>query len=113
MLRLQFEQREHEVDDLLAKQHELASSLAIVQQQVNIVKPLFDQKNYSHMDYLELQQKLVNLQGSLGVYSNRYSQGSAPLPERQSKKLTMRRSEIDSAMICEELNKKRSELASF
>ena len=111
MLRLQFEQREHEVDDLLAKQHELASSLAIVQQQVNIVKPLFDQKNYSHMDYLELQQKLVNLQGSLESIATAIPKARAAAREAEQK-LTMRRSEMDSA-ISEELNKKRSELASF
>lgn len=111
MLEFQYQQKQHEMDDLLAKQHELDASLTVLQRQVTIAKNLFTQKNYAEMSYLDLQQKLISLQGNIDSLAAAIPKSQAAANEAMQK-IAVRRAELDS-QAAEELNKRRSELASL
>ncbi len=111
MLDLQYQQRLHEINDLFSKQHELNSSLILAQKQLDIAKALFAQKNYSQMDYIDLQQKVVSLQGGIESMASTIPKIKAAADEA-SQKVALRKAELDT-VTAEEINKKRSELASL
>ena len=111
MLEFQHQQRQHEVKDLMAKKHELESALVVQQRQVEIAKGLLDQKNYAEMTYLDLQQKLISLQGSIDSVAVAIPKAQAAAHEAEQKN-AVRRAELDS-LAAEELAKRNSELASL
>ena len=111
MLEFQHKQRQHEVEDLMAKKHELEAALVVQQRQVEIAKGLLNQKNFAEMTYLDLQQKLISLQGSIDSVAVAIPKAQAAAHEAEQK-TAVRQAELDS-LAAEELAKRNSELASL
>lgn len=111
MLEFQHQQRQHEVADLMAKKHELEAALVVQQRQVDIAKGLLEQKNFAEMTYLDLQQKLISLQGSIDSVAVAIPKAQAAAREAEQK-TAVRRAELNS-LAAEELAKRNSELASL
>jgi adhesin transport system membrane fusion protein len=111
LLRSQFEQREREVQEQLARKNQLDHSLAIAQEKRNIAYPLLQRKVYSRVDFLNLEQTVVSLMGDV-------EQLAAVIPKTQAaatearQRIVFRQAELDTATL-DELNKRRGELTSL
>ncbi|MEG1609835.1 MAG: HlyD family type I secretion periplasmic adaptor subunit [Bilophila sp.] len=111
VLESQFQQRERDVQELISRKRQLDRSLAIAVEQRNIAYPLMQRKNYSRVEFLGLEQKVVQLQGDVEGLA-------ATIPRAQSaeqeakQRISFRKAELDAA-ITEEVNKRRNELTSL
>lgn len=111
VLNSQFHQREREVEEQVARKHQLDRSLALAMEQRNIAYPLMQRRNYSRVDYLALEQKVVQLQGDVESLAASIPKAQAAAREAEQR-ISFRKAEMESA-ITEEINKRRVELASL
>lgn len=111
VLRAQYEQRRRDVESQVARRKQLSDSLALATQQRNIAASLLQRKNYAQTQYLELQQKVVSLQGELNTLASTIPKAQAAAEEARQQ-IEVRKAALDTA-ITEEINKRRAELASL
>ena len=111
VLRSQSDQRRHEVDEQKARREQLTSSLSLIRQQLAIAAPLLEKRNYSRVQYLELQERAVQTQGELDALAVSIPRAEAAASEAEHR-IELRRAELDAA-IMDEINKRSLELASL
>ena len=107
----QADQRRHEVEEQKARREQLTSSLSLIRQQLNLAAPLLEKRNYSRVQYLELQERSVQVQGELDTLKVSIPRAEAAAREAEHR-IELRRAELD-AVLMEEINKRSLELASL
>lgn len=111
LLEAQVQQRQAEVKELEARKTQTDKSLMLAIEQRDIAQPLVQRRAYSRVSFLELEQKVNNLQGEA-------AQLAASIPRAQSaaqeaeQRIASRQAEIGAAIV-DELNKRHVELASL
>jgi len=111
VLESQYQQKKHEVQEQTTRKKQLDRSLALAAEQRNIAWPLVQRGNFSRVEYLGMQQKVVQLQGEIETLAAAIPKTQAAAQEAQQR-ISFRKAELDTA-ITEEINKRRLELASL
>lgn len=111
VLKSQAEQRERDVEEQLSRKRQLDRSLSIAVEQRNMAKPLVERKNYSRVEFLSLEQKVVQLQGDIESLASSIPRSQAAAQEAKQR-ISFRKAELD-ASITEEINKRRTELSAL
>lgn len=111
VLESQYKQRQRDVEEQISRKRQLDRSLAIAIEQRNIAYPLMQRKNYSRVEFLALEQKVVALQGDIESLASSLPRAQAAEQEAKQR-IAFRKAELDSA-ITEEITKRRNELASL
>lgn len=111
VLESQYQQKVHEVEEQTARKKQLDRSLALAIEQRDIAYPLVQRGSYSRMEYLGLQQKVVQLQGDIESLAASIPKTQAAAQEARQR-IAFRKAELDAAAT-EEINKRRLELASL
>ncbi|MDR3361498.1 MAG: HlyD family type I secretion periplasmic adaptor subunit [Desulfovibrio sp.] len=107
----QYEQRMHDMEEQMARKTQLDRSLALSIEQRDTAYALVLRNNFSRMEYLGLQQKVVELQGQIDMLASSIPKAKAAADE-YLQRIASRRAEQNSA-ITEEINKRRLELSSL
>ena len=110
VLQSQHAQRLHDVDEQMARKKQLDSSLAISIQQRNTAHALVQRNNFSKLEYLGMQQKVVELEGQVDALAAAIPKAQAAAEESQQR-IVSRKAE-QTAAINDEINKRRLELNS-
>ena len=111
VLKSQYEQRRHDVEEQIARKTQLDRSLALSIEQRDTAYALVQRNNFSRMEYLGLQQKVVELQGQIDMLAASIPKAQAAA-EESKQRIASRRAEQNAA-ITEEINKRRLELNSL
>ena len=111
VLAAQYRQRAQEVEEQLARKKQLEQSLVLATEQRDLTKPLMERKAYPRLEYLGLEQKVVQLQGDVESLAASIPKTRAAMQEAQER-MTARQAE-QRATTSEEINKRRSELRSL
>lgn len=111
VLKSQYEQRRRDVEEQSARKAQLDGSLALSIEQRDTAHALVQRNNFSRMEYLGLQQKVVELQGQINVLAATIPKAQAAA-EESLQRIASRRAE-QAAAVTEEINKRRLELNSL
>ncbi len=111
LLESQYDQRIKEVEEQETRKASVARNLALAIEQRNTVAPLLKRKNYSRIEFLDLEQKVANLEGELNGLAASIPKTQAAANEAKQR-IAFRRAELDAATT-EEINKYRAELNSL
>ncbi|MBQ3060116.1 MAG: HlyD family type I secretion periplasmic adaptor subunit [Desulfovibrio sp.] len=111
VLRSQEVQRRHEVEEQSARKMQLDRSLAIALEQQETARRLVQRNNFSRMEYLGLQQKVVELQGQVDMLAASIPRAQAAA-EEAVQRIASRQAEQKST-VTEEINNLRLELTSL
>lgn len=111
VLQSQYEQKKHEVDEQTAHKAQLNRSLSIAIEQRDAAEPLVKRRTYSKMEFLTLEQKVVELSGQIDVVAASLPKAQQALAEAEQR-IASKKAEQKS-LITEEINKRRLELASL
>lgn len=112
LLEDQYLQREQEVNEMVGRRTQLRKSLDVAERQRDIAKPLVEKQIHSELDYLRLEQTVVQLRGdvealSLGIprvrraakeAQGRIEQAKAEYRARALEEINQRRQELKSIM---------------
>ena len=110
MLEAQYAQRQSEVAEQLARKKQLDGSLVLETEQRDTAKRLLLRNNYSRMDYLGLEQKIIQTQGDIDMLAASIPKAQAMMEEARQR-IGSRVAEEQLA-ISQEINKRRTELGS-
>lgn len=110
MLEAQYAQRQSEVAEQLARKKQLDGSLVLETEQRDTAKRLLLRNNYSRMDYLGLEQKIIQTQGEIDMLAASIPKAQAMMEEARQR-IGSRVAEEQLA-ISQEINKRRTELGS-
>lgn len=110
-LKAQYTQREHEVEEQEAHLKQLNQSVEIAIQQRDTGAELLRRKNFARMEYLSLEQKVIELKGQIAMLDASIPKARAAAAEMQ-KKIASREAE-QRANITQEIAKRRLELTSL
>ena len=110
MLEAQYAQRQSEVAEQLARKKQLDGSLVLETEQRDTAKRLLQRNNYSRMDYLGLEQKIIQTQGEIDMLAAAIPKTQAMMDEARQR-IGSRVAEEQLA-ISQEINKRRTELGS-
>lgn len=110
-LEAQLAQRKSEVELILARKESIEANLAIARQKEANTRPLAARGVYPQMDYLNLKQNVVALEGDLSATEQAVSAAESRVKEAEER-LTNRESERQSAFLAE-ITKNRIELNSI
>ncbi len=111
VLRSQYVQRTHDVEEQTARKLQLDRSLALSMEQRDTAYALVQRHNFSKMEYLGLQQRVVELQGQIDALAAAIPKAQAAAEESQQR-IASRQAE-QAAAITEEINKRRQDLNSL
>ncbi len=111
VMEAQYDQRRLDVDEQSARKRQLDRSLALTVEQRNIAAPLVARGSYSRVEYLGLQQRVVQLQGDVETLAATIPKSQAAATEAEQR-IVARKAEMEAA-ISEEINKRRQELSSI
>ena len=111
VLESQLKQREQEVNEMISRQSQLASSYKIAIDQRDIARPLMETGIYDRMSYLQLEERLVSIKGDMDTLALSIPRARTAVTEAASR-LEQRKSELRNA-VSEEINKRRVELNSL
>ncbi|HIU17045.1 MAG TPA: HlyD family type I secretion periplasmic adaptor subunit [Candidatus Avidesulfovibrio excrementigallinarum] len=111
VLMAQAEQRRQEVKEQLARKAQLTRSLSLIRQQLGMAASLLEKRSYSRAQYLELQERSVQVQGEINTLEVSIPRAEAAASEAEHR-INLRKAEID-ATIMEEIGKRSLELASL
>jgi len=111
LLESQSIQREQEVEEMLARKRQLDRNLALALEQRNIAYPLMQKKIYSRVDFLNLENSVVSLQGEVEQLASAIPKTQAAAKEARQR-ISFREAELDTAIL-DEINKRRTELSSL
>lgn len=109
-LEAQYAQRQSEVAEQLARKKQLDGSLVLETEQRDTAKRLLQRNNYSRMDYLGLEQKIIQTQGEIDMLAAAIPKTQAMMDEARQR-IGSRVAEEQLA-ISQEINKRRTELGS-
>lgn len=107
----QHEQRMRDVEEQKSRKKQMEESLALAEERRNIAQTLLNKKLFSRVEYLDLQQKVVALQGEITALASNIPKAEEAAREADEK-LQFRKAEAE-ADISEEINKRRTELSSL
>lgn len=110
MLRSQYVQRTHDVEEQSARKLQLDRSLALAMEQRDTAYALVQRHNFSKMEYLGLQQRVVELQGQIDALAASLPKAQAAA-EESKQRIASRRAE-QAAAVTDEINKRRQDLNS-
>ncbi len=111
VLQSQQKQKEQEIAEMLGKQKQLQQSLQVVQKQLDLARPLREQKLYPEVDYLKLEREIITLKGDLSALElgvPRVRQAA----EEARQRIQQKRAEYQATAL-DELNRRRVELNSL
>ncbi len=111
VLEAQYEQRRREVEEQEAHKAHLEHSLALAGRQRDTAGALLQRNNFSRLEFLSLEQKVVELRGQVSVLSASIPKAQAAAEESRQR-IASRRAE-QNASITEEIRKRRLELNSL
>ncbi len=111
LLESQYEQRLQDVEEQQTRKRAVDRNLELTVEQRNTVLPLLERKNYSRIEFLELEQKVANLEGESEGLTASIPKAQAAATEAQQR-ITFREAELDAA-ITQEINERRAELNSL
>ena len=104
----QKEQKEQEVQEMLGRKGQLEQSLGIAVEQLNIARPLMKKEVYPKVEYLELKNNVVRLQGDIQALRL-----GLPRVRKAAEEIEQKISQTDAqhrSKLLEEVSKLRSEL---
>lgn len=107
----QYEQKLQEVGEMEARMKQLKRSLAVVKKQRDIAKPLVEKQIHSELDYLAMEQKVLDLQGDVEALELGIPRAKRAVQEAKGR-IEQRRAEFRSEDL-EEINMRRRELISI
>ncbi|WP_319543094.1 HlyD family type I secretion periplasmic adaptor subunit [uncultured Pseudodesulfovibrio sp.] len=111
LLQDQYEQKQQEVSEMAGRKRQLQQSLDVALKQRNIAKPLVEKQIHSELDYLALEQRVVELRGDVEALAL-----GIPRVKRAAKealgRIEQRKAEFRSQAL-EEINERRLELNSI
>ncbi|MEF2230427.1 MAG: HlyD family type I secretion periplasmic adaptor subunit [Pseudodesulfovibrio sp.] len=111
VLQDQYEQKQSEVGEMEGRRRQLKKSLEVAQKQRNIAKPLVEKHIHSELDYLALEQKVLELKGDVEALTLGIPRVQRAAKEAQSR-VEQRQAEFRSQAL-EEINERRRELMSI
>lgn len=111
VLHAQYDQRMHEVEEQEARKTQLEKSLALAIDQRNTAAELLRRKNFARMEYLNLEQKVVELKGQVDMLASSIPKARAAAAEARQR-IASREAE-EQANITQEITKRRIELTSL
>lgn len=111
VLESQYTQRMHDVEEQTARKVQLDRSLALSIEQRDTAYTLVQRNNFSKMEYLGLQQRVVELQGQISALAATIPKAQAGAEESRQRIASRRAEQI--AAITDEVNKRRQELNSL
>jgi adhesin transport system membrane fusion protein len=111
LLKDQYEQREQEVNEMEGRRRQLIKSLEVAEKQRNITKPLVEKQIHSELDYLALEQRVLELRGDVEALTLGIPRVKRAAKEAQGR-IEQRRAEARSEAL-EEINERRQELISI
>ena len=111
VLRSQYVQRTHDVEEQSARKLQLDRSLALAMEQRDTAYALVQRHNFSKMEYLGLQQRVVELQGQIDALAASLPKAQAAA-EESKQRIASRRAE-QAAAVTDEINKRRQDLNSL
>ena len=111
VLKSQYNQRMHEVAEQTARKSQLDKSLELAVQQRDTAYNLVRRNNFSRMEYIGLEQKVVDLQGQIDQLAASIPKAHAAA-EESKQRIASRKAE-QQADISQEINKRRLELISL
>ncbi|WP_054649407.1 HlyD family type I secretion periplasmic adaptor subunit [Salidesulfovibrio brasiliensis] len=111
LLESEYLQKKQEVTEMQSRRRQLLQSLKVAERQRDITKPLVEKQIHSELDFLSLEQKVLELRGdvealSLGIPRARQA------AEEEKNRIEQRRAEFKSEAL-NELNERRLELISI
>ncbi len=111
VLESQLAQKRQEVDEMVGRQGQLGASLRVAQEQRDIARPLVEKQIYSKVDYLSLEQRVIQLRGDISSLAVNIPKARNAVHEVEQR-LSHRKAEVRSQAV-EEINKRRVELNSL
>ena len=111
VLKSQYNQRMHEVAEQTARKSQLDKSLELAVKQRDTAYNLVRHNNFSRMEYIGLEQKVVDLQGQIDQLAASIPKANAAA-EESKQRIASRKAE-QQADISAEINKRRLELISL
>ncbi|WP_291332943.1 HlyD family type I secretion periplasmic adaptor subunit [Desulfovibrio sp.] len=111
VLQSQYVQRLHDVEELTARKLQLDRSLELSIEQRNTAYALVQRNNFSKLEYLGMQQRVVELQGQIDSLAATIPKAKAAADESKQR-ITSRKAE-QIAAVTDEINKRRQELNSL
>lgn len=111
VLQSQYKQRLHDVEELTARKLQLDRSLELSIEQRNTAYSLVQRNNFSKLEYLGMQQRVVELQGQIDSLAATIPKAKAAADEARQR-IASRKAE-NIAAVTEEINKRRQELNSL
>ncbi len=111
VLQAQYKQREHDVQEQESRQKQLYHSLALAIAQRDTGEELLRRKNFAKMEFLNLQQKVVELQGQLDMLTAGIPRAKAAKAEALQR--ISSREATQKTDITQEIAKRRLELNSL
>lgn len=111
VLSAQYEQKIREVKEQQARKNQLEKSVKIAHEQLAAAGELLKRRTFARMEYLNLEQKAVDLQGQVDALNESIPKAQAAAEEAE-RRIESRTSEKKSA-VAQEIAKRRVELASL
>lgn len=107
----QIEQKHQELNEAMSRQRTYENAQALVQKRVDIAQPLVAKKLYPEVDFLNLKQELVRLDGDIDAVKNSIAKINAEVREAEGR-LSLSKKEFMSEVI-KEINTLRGEIATL
>ncbi|UZP66915.1 HlyD family type I secretion periplasmic adaptor subunit [Desulfovibrio mangrovi] len=104
-------QKQQEVEEMISRRKQLIQSHKIAAERRDIARPLMEKNVYPRVDYLQLEESLLRLQGDIDSLSLGIPRASRAAEEAKAR-LEQRRAEFHN-QAQEEINKRRAELRSL
>lgn len=111
VLQSQLLQKEREVEDQEARRTQVKQSLGIAQSQLGTASELMRRESFAKMEYLNLQQKVVDFKGQLASLEANIPRAREAVTEVRQR-IEAKKAE-DRSQLTQELNKRRIELNSL
>lgn len=111
VLKAQYDQRMHEVQEQEARKAQLSQSLRLAIDQRNTAGELMRRKNFARMEYLGLEQKVVELQGQVDMLNASIPKAKAAAEEAKQRIASREAEQLTN--ITQEIAKRRLELTSL
>lgn len=111
VMKAQQSQKQQEIAEMKGRQKQLQQSLIVVQKQLDIAKPLWEQQLYPEVDYLKLEREIITLRGDIEALElglPRIQQAA----EEAKQRIQQRKAEFRSQAL-DELSRHRIELKSL
>lgn len=111
LLQDQYEQKKQEVNEMAGRRRQLMKSLVVAEKQRDIAKPLVEKRIHSELDYLALEQKVLELKGDVEALTLGIPRVQGAAKEALGR-IEQRKAELRSEAL-EEINQRRRELLSI